>query len=167
MSFVRPTLGLLSAVAVAAAAMAPAPAAAKPENGKRFGDWVVECEQTPKGERCAVSQTAMKDGNRVLTVTVGYLGAKGEPVLLAIVPLGISLVAGAAFKIGDAKEVPMQMQQCTVQGCLAVGQMAPAHVKALNDGKSLGIGVVPAGTENIVGLPVSMNGFKDAFASLK
>jgi invasion protein IalB len=167
MSFNRPAMGLLSAALLVAASV-PTPAAAKPENGKRFGDWTVECEQ-PQGkpERCAISQSAMKDGNRVLTISIGHLGPKGETMMLAIVPLGVSLKAGAAYKIGNAKEVPMSMEECTMQGCLAVAPLPQAAIKALNEGQAMGIGVVPAGTEKIVGLPVSVNGFKEAFASLK
>jgi invasion protein IalB len=144
-------------------------AQATPVKGKIFDDWSVECVGEKKDEKCYITQTlTMKEGGgRLLKVSVGYLGPKGEPVMVGIFPLGIWLPAGAAFKLDDQPQTPMVLQQCTSEGCVGSLPLTSAMIKSLQDGKSLLFGILPAGTQKTLSIAASLKGFKAAFASLK
>lgn len=150
---------------------APAAAHAAPQKGKSFADWIIDCEMAPgaKTEKCFASQTqTTKDRKgRLLRFSVGYLGPKGEPVAVAILPLGIYLPAGAAFKVDDGPQVAMTLQSCTSEGCSAGALLSEKTLKELLEGKKMAVGMMPAGSKETVSIAVSMNGFKSAFSSLK
>lgn len=149
----------------------PAHAEAKPEKGKVFGDWGIECETAPdKTEQCFASQTqTMKDQKgRLLKLSIGYIGPKNVPTMVAMLPLGIDIPAGAAYKVENSKDqVKLLIKSCTVEGCAAVTQLTPAQLKEINTGKSMVIGIMPPGGTKTMTIPVPLNGFTQAFATLK
>ncbi len=154
----------LAALAAAALLLTP-PALAKPEKGKVFDDWMVGCEEQPdKTEKCFAQQiqTAKEGGGRVLTVAIGYLGDKGKPRMITLLPLGINLAAGAAFKVDEENQVALTLQQCTPAGCQAVAQLTDEMVKALDRGKTMSIGILPWGSDKTMLIPVPLKGFSAA-----
>jgi invasion protein IalB len=159
------------AASLAATFFVSSSAVAAPQQGKVFGDWIVDCEtrQDDHTQKCFVSQTqTTKDGKgRLLKFSVGHLGAKGETVAVAILPLGIYLPAGAAFKIDQGPQVSMVLQACTAEGCAAGIALDDKTLAAALAGKTLAIGFIPAGSRQTVSVAVSLKGFRPAFASLK
>jgi len=143
----------------------------KNDKAKVFKDWVIECETTPaKTELCFASQNqTMKEGaGRLLKVSIGYIGPKGEPTIVAMLPLGIYLPAGAAFKVGEAKtQTQLVIQSCTTGGCSSVARLDDKIVSALLTEKDMTIGVKSSQNGKTLAIKVSLNGFKQAFETLK
>lgn len=166
---------LLSAWGSAAMAAAPPPkkddkAGAEPviKVGKTFDDWVVVCERPKdaKDEKCFAQQNQQtSDGNMVLRVSVGNIGPKGEPIMIALMPLGINLSAGAAYKIDEGDQVPFFLHQCTALGCQGAAQVK--DLKALFTAKKIIIGMMPWGSSETFAIAVSPKGLKTAIDSLK
>ncbi|WP_173984087.1 invasion associated locus B family protein [Magnetospirillum sp. SS-4] len=137
--------------------------------GAAFDDWVVECEKAGDKQKCFISQTLnVKDSKgRLIKASIGYLGQNNEPTIVTLLPLGIWLPAGAAFKVGDMPQGSMLIQQCTQQGCVATAQLKPEHIKALSAGKTLNFGIQPAGSQETLVVGVSIKGLAAGLSALK
>ncbi|CAK0750824.1 hypothetical protein WCLP8_2150003 [uncultured Gammaproteobacteria bacterium] len=141
-----------------------------PEKGKVFGDWIVDCE-TPKDKPqiCFLSQeqTQKEGGGRVLKFSLGKLGPKGEVMVVAILPLGISLPAGAALRIDAKDQKPMILQQCTGEGCVATMVLDKATVDALKAAKEMLVGILPFGGTQTMVINVSVKGLTGGMTYMK
>jgi invasion protein IalB len=148
----------------------PAPAAKKPEAGKMFDDWGVECEALPdKTEKCFISQSqhANPGGQRIVYFRVGYLGPKGEAMAVVSVPLGIDLQLGVALKFEPGLQVPLTLQMCDTGGCRAVATLDAAAQKSLREAKAINVFIVPFGGDKAAQINISVKGLSAAFASLR
>lgn len=161
---------LVGAIAAMLASTGVSRAETPPEKGKAFGDWVVDCEQ-PKDKPavCFLSQeqTQKEGGGRVLRLSLGKLGPKGEMMVVAALPLGISLQAGAALKIDGREQKQIVLQQCTNDGCLGTLVLDKATVEALKAAKEILVGVMPFGGTQTVVIPASVKGLTGAMAFMK
>jgi invasion protein IalB len=170
MMVVLKTLALTAVVAVVVSAGA-APAQAKPEKGKVFDNWTVNCEAAPDGksERCFVGQDqAIKEsGQHLIRVAIGYFGANGEMSMVVTLPLGINLVVGAAYRLDEREQIPIRILNCTPQGCIGVIPIDSATVAAFKSGKALNFGVMPFGSDKTLSIAVPLKGFAESFATLK
>ncbi len=144
-------------------------AAQPPKPGTAFEDWIVECEKAGDKQKCFISQTLnVKDSKgRLVKASIGYLGQNDEPTVVVLLPLGIWLPAGAAFKVGDMPQASMIIQQCTPQGCVATAPLKPEHIKALGTGKTLSFGMQPAGSKETLVVGVSIKGLAAGLSALK
>ena len=163
-----------TAAALVLCAVAAGPALAKSPKGKTFDDWAIECEQPAgaKDEKCFATQYAMmnKEGSppqRLMKFSVGYLGPKGEAVVVGLLPLGISIPTGVAFKVDDRPQQPMQLQSCGPEGCVATVLLDSDTLKAMQHGKTMAVGALPQGSTQTMAIPVSLKGFKAALSSLE
>ncbi|MDQ0534953.1 invasion associated locus B family protein [Azospirillum picis] len=163
--------GALAALPLLIAAGAPALAV---EPGKGFGDWQSECETPADGKpRCFVSQTRVVQDQqsgqptRLLKVSVGYLAPDGKPVMVAILPLGIDLRAGAALRIDDGAPLALALQQCLQEGCIANMALDDKALNALRKSKGAQILLRPYNGQQTVAIPVSTKGITDGLAALK
>lgn len=157
---------LLVAVFVLAVTALPARSEEAP---KRFGDWIVECGPAGKGQKCFASQELRPKDNehaRILKFSIGYLGAKGEPVVVVLLPLGISLAAGAAFAIDGTAQIPLTLQQCLTDGCVGSTVLQEPTLAALRDAKQIVVGIVPFGGPQTATFALSSKGLKEALASV-
>ncbi|MBF0186054.1 MAG: invasion associated locus B family protein [Magnetococcales bacterium] len=132
-------------------------------HGKVFGKWEIVCEM-PSGrerEKCYANQNQISTENkvRVLKFSVGRLGAKDEWVAVAVVPLGISIPTGLAFKVDKNSQMSMQLQQCTGEGCVAVLVLEKQVLTTMRAGKVLHVGMVPFGSKKTLEIQVDLNGF--------
>lgn len=161
--------GLLAAGALLAALPAAA-ADKKPEPGAGFGDWQVECEAAVDGkERCFLAQTqTLKENNtRLLKMSVGYIGPKGEAVLVALLPLGIDLRAGVAMKLDEGEQTALVLQHCAQDGCVASKALDAKGLAAFTKARTLRIGVLPyAGTQSVT-MTVSLKGVAAGLGALR
>ena len=164
---------LAACLAVVALASGIAPALSKPEKGKVFGDWVIECEPGSDGaEQCFASQTQTKTEKdekpvRLLKLSIGYIGPKGAPAMVAILPLGIFIPAGAAYQVDSGPQKPLLIQRCLPQGCIAATTVDERSLAALRRGNRLLLGVKTEASGQTMTIPVSLKGIDAAIKSLK
>lgn len=164
---------LFLAVFLAAVAAQASLAQATPRPGTTFGDWIVECERPAAGaaDKCFVSQYVSstkpnETAQQMLKLSIGHLGPNDAAMAVAVLPLGISIPAGAAFRIDQHPAQPLILQECTQQGCMASADISADTVGAMADGEAMAVGIVVAGASETTAIPVSLKGFKDAFAAL-
>lgn len=139
------------------------------ESGDTFGDWTVQCEaQEGGGSKCFISQNQVTPdtGNRVVNVNLGYIGPRDTPMLVAFLPLGIDLQAGAVVHIEPGQQVPLSMQSCTVAGCRASATLDAKTFEDMRGATRIVIWVTPYGTDNWVDMPLSVKGLAAGLASL-
>lgn len=144
--------------------------AAEPAAPKRFDDWFIECGQGDQAKRCYATQELTAQGAdraRVLKFSVGYIGPKGEPMVVALLPLGIDLHTGAAFAIDGKDQIGLDLQQCLGEGCVGIAVLQEPTLRTLMDAKQVVVGMRPFGGGQTVTVPVSPKGLKAALGSLK
>ncbi|MBF0460766.1 MAG: invasion associated locus B family protein [Magnetococcales bacterium] len=144
-------------------------ASTNPLHGKVFGSWEIACEASPDSqEKCYATQNqiSVEKKVRVLKFSVGRLGAQGEWVAVAILPLGISIPGGVAFKVDDDPQVSMPLQQCTGDGCVAALLLDKKVLASIKAGKVLHVGMMPAGGTKTMEIPVNLDGLSAALAPL-
>jgi invasion protein IalB len=142
----------------------------RPEKGKLYGDWGIECEtQADRSELCFIQQThTQKESNqRILSIVVGYIGPRGAPMMIAYTPLGIDLSAGAAVKVEPGPQINMRIQTCVPDGCRVAADLTEPQLAALRAAKSMAIGMIPWGQTQTTNVVISVNGFAAALAALK
>ncbi|MCG5238629.1 invasion associated locus B family protein [Azospirillum doebereinerae] len=161
---------VLTGFLLAAAALPAFAADKKPEAGAAFGDWQVECEAAADGKpRCFLAQTQMlKENNaRLLKMSVGYIGPKGEAVLVALLPLGIDLRAGVVMKLDEGGEAPLVLQQCVQDGCVASKALDAKGLAAFVKAQTLRLGVLPYAGKQSVTMTVSLKGVSAGLDALR
>ena len=167
-------LGLVVSAGIAFSAAAQVPSVEVPTymaSLKKFDDWEVICNK-PEGtkeNRCLAhqTQTVKQSNTRLIQVSLGRLGLHGEPVLVAMVPLGIWLPSGVALKIDDLPQVPMTVTQCTEKGCAAQVQVAESMMKSVLDAKAMSVGMIAAGSAQTLAIAISPKGLKSAWSAVK
>lgn len=156
--------------AKAPVAKAPVSKGKQPEAGKMFGDWGIACEiQADKSEKCFASQYQFvtESGQRIINVHVGYFGPKGEAIVVAFLPLGIDLQAGASIKFEPGPQVALAVETCVPEGCRASALLDAAAQKAVREAKAINILMLPHGKDQLTAIAISVKGLAPAFASLR
>ncbi len=163
--------GMLLAADEAGQAANKAPTSNNPLHRKTFEKWITECELSPDGksEKCFASQTQVSKEHQqlILKFSLGRFGSKDEWAAVAILPLGISIPAGVAFKVDEGEPVTMQLQQCTGNGCLASVLLDKNLLTSIKKGKMLSVGVLPFGFPKPLGIPVDLQGCSAAVSALQ
>jgi invasion protein IalB len=152
----------------------PAPAAPAQtlpvRDGQVFQDWTARCEriQGRPQERCFLSQTqATPEGQRLVQLNFGYLGPKQEFAGVVYLPLGIYLPAGAAYRIDEGPQVPIQFESCLAEGCRAGFLIDEATLRLLRNGQNIRFGFLsePNGASLLIAVP--LRGFSAGFGGLR
>jgi invasion protein IalB len=161
----RSIVGLLLSLVLAT------PLAAEEGKVEEFGDWGKRCEQGQAGkEVCFLFQSATsnEDGRVVLRVRVGYKPDTEDTLLMvATVPLGAMLPAGAALVLEGEEPVKMIYLACAAEGCITTGTPLPETViAAMKKGEKASVRIVTL-NKQVVALPVSLKGFSEGLATLK
>jgi invasion protein IalB len=86
-------------------------------------------------------------------------------LLRVLAPLGVLLPNGLGLNIDGTDMGRVAFVRCLPNGCVAEVVMDDALIKQLSDG-STAIFVVFKTPEEGIGIPVSLDGFKDGFANL-
>ena len=164
---------IFSTVLLALAGTLVAPHAATAEDAKvqTFGDWGYRCEKAPEGseELCYVFQNVTKkdNGQLVLGARIAYRPDQADPLIVVTVPLGSLLPPGAALMMDGVEPVKLTYFLCAAEGCTTVATPLPsAMVEAMKKGEQAVVRVA-APNKQVVGLPLSLNGFTKALASVK
>ena len=104
-----------------------------------YKDWAVKC-LTPEGggpKACEMSQSVFADEaktQRALLVVVGYPEPNGEPAMLLILPLGISLPPGVFLQIDESEPQQVPIERCESTGCRVELLLASSYLEDLNGG---------------------------------
>ena len=159
-------LGVLGAIGMS---LVVGPALAQGTVRAEYGDWQMSCD-TPPGasfEQCAIIQnvTAEDQPNVGLSVIVLKTADRQARLLRVLAPLGVLLPNGLGLNIDGTDMGRVAFVRCLPNGCVAEVVMDDALIKQLSDG-STAIFVVFKTPEEGIGIPVSLNGFKDGFANL-
>lgn len=146
-----------------------APASAQGLVKSKFGDWEIRCE-TPAGasaEQCAMIQSvAAEDKPNVNLVVIVLKTSDGKSRLLRVIaPLGVLLPSGLGLNIDDAKIGNAGFVKCLPTGCVAEVAMEDKLIDQLKNGKTATFVIHQTPGEGI-GLPISLNGFKEGYAKL-
>lgn len=164
-SVIRPALGV-ALLAVAVTVAAAGPAAAQPQQGQKFGDWTVGCEQVESGQLCNISQSIRnKENNQPVVVAIAR-PPQGEAQFLVRVPLGVILTEGLAIKVDDGPGARIPYIQCLPNGCQTIVPVEAETITRMKSGNILGISFVAPGG-GVITAPLSLKGFTAGFDSLK
>jgi invasion protein IalB len=157
------------AVAAALAAAGAGPVAAQGVVKAQYGDWQMTCD-TPPGasfEQCAIIQnvTAEDQPNVGLSVIVLKTADKQARLLRVLAPLGVLLPNGLGLNVDGKDMGRVAFVRCLPNGCVAEVVLDDSLIETLSNGTNA-IFVVFKTPEEGIGIPVSLNGFKDGFAQL-
>lgn len=166
----RRLVGLACLVLTAlAAAAAPMPAAAQGAVRATHGDWQVRCDTPPgsRSEQCALVQNvAAEDRPNVALSVIALKTADGRARLLRVLaPLGVLLPSGLGLRIDDQDVGRAGFVRCLPSGCYAEVVMEDELIGKMSSGRTATFIIFQTPEEGI-GVPVSLNGFRDGFAAL-
>lgn len=135
----------------------------------QYGDWQMSCD-TPPGasfEQCAIIQNVMAEDqpNVGLSVIVLRTADREARLLRVLAPLGVLLPNGLGLNVDGEDMGRVAFVRCLPNGCIAEVVLDDGLVDTLSSGKAA-IFVVFKTPEEGIGIPVSLEGFKDGFAQL-
>lgn len=137
-----------------------------------YQDWTLRCDNavgTPPHKVCEVAQTIMAEGGKtaLAQIVIGRPDPAKPLRLIVQLPNGVWLPSNAILALDDKTTVTATYKRC-VQLCFADAEIEDktlAALKARTDPAKL---LFADGTQRVVELPVSLNGFAAALdASLK
>ncbi|WP_240232426.1 invasion associated locus B family protein [Devosia lacusdianchii] len=135
----------------------------------QYGDWQMSCD-TPPGasfEQCAIIQNVMAEDqpNVGLSVIVLRTADREARLLRVLAPLGVLLPNGLGLNVDGKDMGRVAFVRCLPNGCVAEVVLDDSLIETLSNGTDA-IFVVFKTPEEGIGIPVSLNGFKDGFAQL-
>lgn len=164
----RAALAFGAALALAAG-FAAAPALAQGAVKATHGDWQIRCDTPPgaRSEQCALVQNvAAEDRPNVALTIIALKTADGRARLLRVLaPLGVLLPSGLGLKIDNADVGRAGFVRCLPSGCVAEVVLEDTLLNQLSSGQTATFIIFQTPEEGI-GVPVSLNGFKDGFTAL-
>ena len=137
-----------------------------------YGDWVVQCvtnSSPPSDSVCDMAQVTQLQGKNLpfSRVAVGR-PEKGQPVKLVVqVPVNVSFATQVHIQTGDTDPgVIAPFANCTPNGCFAEFDLREDLLKKLREASSTGkLSFADAGGHDVT-VPISFNGFAQAFDAL-
>lgn len=134
------------------------------------GDWQLRCDTPPgaRAEQCALVQNvAAEDRPNVALTVIALRTADGRARLLRVLaPLGVLLPSGLGLRIDDKDIGRAGFVRCLPSGCVAEVVMDDNLVGQLSAGQTATFIIFQTPEEGI-GVPVSLNGFRDGFQRLQ
>ena len=135
-----------------------------------YGAWQVICRTPPgaKEETCALVQSVTAEDRPNVGLTVVFYKAINEDkkLLRVAVPLGVILPAGLGLKIDGQDVGNAPFVTCSKRGCIAEAVLQEEIIKKMKTGKTA-MFIIFDTPEAGIGIPISLQGFGDALASLK
>lgn len=154
---------------------APSQAALSPSPGgdgtvrAQHGDWQVVCKPPPVGaktEVCALVQSVTAEDRNNVGLTIYFQKfSNGMKVLRVFAPLGILLPPGIGLKVDGADIGHAPFLRCHTFACYAQVTVDDKLVDQLRNGKTA-IFIIFQTEEAGIGIPISLNGFKEGVAAL-
>jgi invasion protein IalB len=169
-------VGPLQRMVQAQTPAAPAPASPATEAPQRttasYGDWVLQCEtQTgpPVQKICDMAQTTQVQGKNLPFSRVALARPeKNQPVKLVVqVPINVTVAPNVRLQIDDTDAgVTVRFARCLPLGCFAEFDLKDEEMKKLRAASGNGKLTFADSTNHEVAIPVSFNGFGQAFEAL-
>ena len=135
----------------------------------QFGDWQMSCDTPPgaSSEQCAIIQNVLAEDqpNVGLSVIVLKTADQQARLLRVLAPLGVLLPNGLGLNVDGKDMGRVAFVRCLPNGCVAEVVLSDEMITTLSASKEA-IFVVYKTPEEGIGIPVSLNGFKDGFAKL-
>jgi invasion protein IalB len=154
----------------------PAPATPATEPPQRttasFGDWVVQCETQagpPPQKICDMAQTTQVQGKNLPFSRVALAHPeKSKPVKFVVqVPVNVTVAPNVRLQIDDADAgITARFARCLPLGCFAEFDLKDDEMKKLRLASGNGKLTFADSTNHEVAIPVSFNGFAQAFDAL-
>ena len=162
-------LAVFSAGAFLAAAAWANPVLAQGNVKSKHGDWQVRCE-TPPGaakQQCALVQSiAAEDRPNIGLIVIVLKTADGKSRLLRVIaPLGVLIPSGLGLKIDDIDIGHAGFVRCQPSGCIAEVVMEDKLLNQLMTGKTA-VFIIFQTPEEGIGIPLALQGFKEAYGEL-
>ena len=129
-----------------------------------FGDWAKQCEKAGQGERCYLIQTVKAGERPIMVVIVAYSPKRDRVAAMIDMPLGMHIPTGLQVNAAGTTK-PLPFEQCLPTGCRALLSLDDATIDTLKAGGDASITGRGRDGEDVQ-VPISSNGFKDAFESL-
>lgn len=137
-----------------------------------YSDWIVQCEtaaQPPHLKVCEMAQNTQIQGKNLpfSRVALGH-PQKGQPTrLLVQVPVNVSFSTNARIQTGDADPgIAVPFARCVPGGCLAEFDIKDDMLRKLRAASGSGkLSFADAGGHDVA-VPLSFNGFSQAFDAL-
>lgn len=144
------------------------------EDGTKYKDWTVRCEQYKRKqgddfEQCHIFQDwkHKEQKLRILHIAVAYPPKNGgRAVAVLTMPLGIFLPAGVKFKIDEGELRNLQIERCEPVGCKAGFPVDAGVLKDLKKGLKAFVTFQDMRRKPVT-VPVSLRGFTAGLNSLK
>lgn len=172
-------LGKLPMIASAILMALLAPAGAQTADDAKPA-WTVACTDAKDPQTCTMWQRhypARKAGGQqgnpgtLMVLSVRFAAAPGEtvrkPYLLVQLPLGVDLRRGMVMRIDNGNEKTGKFLRCLNTGCEANFLLTDNLVELLKAGRVLRVGFVPLGSETVLVVEASLDGFTKAFNTLR
>jgi len=139
------------------------------EAEKKGPGWAVNCKSgaSEQGLECRLSQTVVtQQGGQVLAdVTFRIPADKKNPEAIVRLPLGVFLPAGATLQVDAKTAQKLDFRACDRNGCYAQAAVSSQMLKDLQEGKELKVSFKNL-TENDIDVPLSLDGFPDAYRKI-
>ena len=149
-------------------ALSPAPGADGTVKAQH-GDWQVVCKPPPvgaKSEVCALVQSVTAEDRNNVGLTIYFQKfSNGTKVLRVFAPLGILLPPGIGLKVDGVDIGHAPFLRCHTFACYAQVTVDDKLVGQLQTGKTA-IFIIFQTEEAGIGIPISLNGFKEGVAAL-
>lgn len=161
-----------AAAAQLAAQVQPTPSEAPQRTTATYGDWVVQCETEAQQQHqkvCDMGQSTQVQGRNLPFSRVAIAHpVKGQPVKLVVqVPVNASFSTNVRIQTGDADSgIAAPFARCTPNGCFADFDIKDDVLKKLRVASGAGKVSFADASGHEVSVPLSFNGFNQAFDAL-
>ncbi|MEM7401809.1 MAG: invasion associated locus B family protein [Pseudomonadota bacterium] len=137
---------------------------------EKIGDWYYQCSKNEKANVtvCNIFQnTSRKEDNaQLLNVRIFKDAKSNKLVFIATVPLGTLLPPGLVLQADEVELFKMAYAACTKSGCVTAPiEIVDTQIQKLETAKNAQL-LIATIDRKVVGMPISLNGFKDALGKL-
>jgi invasion protein IalB len=142
------------------------PTWATPSETTQFQSWSLICGEHGN---CSMSQLVAKDKSAkqiLMGVNVNYSVSNLFPVLMLRLPAKINKEAGVGIKIDNNKPIQVPVTQCNAKTCQSIIKIDDVLLNEMKNGK-VGMIALSLKSKKQLTLPVSFQGFSEAFTALK
>jgi len=129
-----------------------------------YGDWTVSCVQG-EGPQCRlVQQQNQQNGQRVLAIELISANDGKSATGTLVLPFGLELDAGVTLQVDDKPaEAPRRFSTCLPAGCIVPLTFEGGSLAALRAGGTLKTTAKAVNSDQVITLPISLQGFSGAF----
>ena len=133
------------------------------------GAWNLMCDKQPgsEAEQCVVLQSVVPEDDPQLPMTVALLKTpdKKSVLLRVLLPLGVLLPNELGLYVDQADMGRVKFEKCTADGCQVQAILSQNISDAFLKGKQATFTVFKT-PEQGIGIPISLEGFAEAFSAL-